>query len=327
MITVENVSKFFGTYAALKNISFNVNKGDIFGIVGLSGAGKSTLIRCLATLERPTSGKIYVDDADITRMTGVSLRSFRRKSGMIFQHFNLFSSKTVAENIAYPLKIAGKEDSMRIKELLSLVHLHGKGSAYPAQLSGGEKQRAAIARAIAVQPKILFCDEATSALDPKTTKEILNLLKELNQRLGITIVLITHAMDVIKQICNHVVVLEKGEIVEGGAVSKVFTDPQHSTTKRFLQNRAHDIPEHFFKTRSDRCQLLRLNFKGETASEPIIAHMIKQYDVEANILLGWIDNVQGVMVGTLVIELIGEPEKISSALIYLQNRSVHCEVL
>ena len=246
---------------------------------------------------------------------------------MIFQHFYLFSSRTVAENIQYPLEISNQMSEQRVEELLSLVGLMHWKDAYPAALSGGEKQRVGIARALANHPQVLICDEATSALDPKTTREILSLLKKLNEKLGLTIVLITHEMDVIKQICNKVAVIDKGEIVETGDVSKVFTDPQHEITKNFLQNRTHEIPAHFFKERSANVKLLRLSFKGEKAREPVITQMVRNYNVDANILLGWIDSVQNVMVGNLVLELSGTPDNIEKALQFLKNNAVHIEVL
>lgn len=332
-IVVQNISKCF-THAgkmmrALDDVSLSVEKGDVFGIIGLSGAGKSTLIRALAGLVTPTSGTIVFDGDDLARMDKYDLRAFRKKIGMIFQHFNLLSSRTVAGNIAYPLELAGVSDEdqdRRIDELLDLVGLKEKKESYPSQLSGGEKQRVAIARALATSPEVMFCDEATSALDPVTTKEILALLKKINKTLGVTIVLITHEMDVIKQICNKVAVIEKGKIVEQGFVFQVFADPQHAITKSFLQNTSHELPAHLLKNPSENRKLLRLTFKGKSANEPVISEIIRQFHVDVNILQGWIDNLQDTLVGTLILEIIGDPQNIAKALSYLEQKSAHYEV-
>ena len=249
---------------------------------------------------------------------------------MIFQHFNLLSSRTVGENIAYPLEIAGVSQENQVKrvdELLDLVGLKEKKDAYPSRLSGGEKQRVGIARALANRPEVLLCDEATSALDPKTTREILSLLKKIHQALGITIVLITHEMDVVKSICNKVAVIEKGEIVEKGAISELFVNPSHPTTKHFLQVGSHEIPPEFFKEISSSRKLLRLRFKGKAAGQPIISELVRKFDVDANILMGWIDRLQTLSVGTLIIELTGAPENVQSALRYLSEQNVCYEVI
>ncbi len=314
----------------LNTITFAIAKGDCYGIIGLSGAGKSTLIRCLAGLIKPSSGKISFHNVDISHLKRHSLRSFRQKIGMIFQHFNLLSSRTVAGNITYPLEIAGVskfEQNKRVDELLSLVGLTSKKDIYPASLSGGEKQRVGIARALANNPEVLFCDEATSALDPRTTKEILDLLKMINEKLGVTIVLITHDMDVVKNICNKVAVIEAGKIVEEGSVAQIFGEPRHPTTKQFLQRAFHEIPEEFFKAPSPNRKLLRLKFKGTAASEPLISEIVKKYQVDANILLGWIDRLQTTTIGTLIIEITGSVEGVTGALAYLAEKTVHHEVL
>jgi D-methionine transport system ATP-binding protein len=267
---------------------------------------------------------------DISHLEGERLRNFRKNIGMVFQHFNLLTSRTVAGNIAFALEVAQVpkvKREARVNELLSLVGLSHKRDAYPAQLSGGEKQRVGIARALANQPDVLFCDEATSALDPKTTREILHLLKELNQSLGITIILITHEMEVIKGICNKVAVLNKGEIIEQGDIAHVFSDPQHPMTKNLLQSTAHDIPRRFFQNLSPSRKLLRLSFKGDAAGQPVISQMIKAFDVDANILLGWLDHLQTAVIGTLIIELSGEPEQIRKALEFLEGHCIGCEVI
>ncbi|MES2273503.1 MAG: ATP-binding cassette domain-containing protein [Chlamydiota bacterium] len=334
MIEVSALSKTYGqggkVVTALEGIDLTVEKGDIYGIIGLSGAGKSTLIRCLARLINPTSGTIFFDGEDIAHETGQNLRKFRKKTGMIFQHFNLLSSRTSAGNIGYPLEVANipvKEQESRVDELLALVGLSSKKQVYPCNLSGGQKQRVGIARALANHPEILFCDEATASLDPKTTKEILDLLKAINKNLKVTIVLITHDMEVVKRICNKVAVIDQGKIVEKGLVADVFADPKNPMTKHFIQSSSHEIPLEFFKPPSPTRKLLRLRFKGQAAGEPLISQIVKNYHVEANILLGWIDRLQTTTIGTLIIELTGTPDSIAGALKFLNEKTVHSEVL
>ena len=332
IIRTESLSKNYESggkaIASLEDISLSIDQGDIYGIIGLSGAGKSTLIRSLARLIIPTSGKILFHGNDIANMGKHELRTFRKKIGMIFQHFNLLSSRSVAGNIAYPLEIADvpqNQQNDRVNALLGFVGLKEKQDAYPARLSGGEKQRVGIARALANHPEVLLCDEATSALDPKTTKEILALLKGVNIEFGVTIVLITHEMEVIKQICNKVAVLDKGHIVEQGNVSDIFADPQHKITKNFLQRSTHEIPTEFIKPANPNRKLLRLTFKGRSAEEAVISEMVRKFDVNTNILLGWIDRLQTVTIGTLVIELTGSVTGMDNALTYLQTKAVHFE--
>jgi D-methionine transport system ATP-binding protein len=330
MLEAMAVSKTFKTTQALKEISLKIAKGDVYGIIGMSGAGKSTLIRCLSRLILPSSGKILFHGIDIGSLSGKALRDFHMKTGMIFQHFNLLSSRTVRGNVAYPLEIAKnlkQTQESRVEELLHFVGLLSKIDCHPNSLSGGEKQRVGIARALANNPEVLFCDEATSALDPRTTQEILDLLKTLNKKLRITIVLITHDMEVIKKICNKTAVIEAGRIVEEGSVSAVFGDPQHPTTQRFIERSIHEIPPDWIQPTSPKRKLLRLRYKGKAAAQPVISHIVKKFDVEANILLGWIDHLQTVSVGTLVIELTGSAEGIGSALRYLTEQGVHWEAL
>lgn len=310
---------------ALRHVNLEIEKGDIFGIIGLSGAGKSTLIRCLSTLEKPSFGQIYFGGKEITSLDEEALRLVRRKRGMIFQQFNLFSSRTVAENIAYPMEIcqlSKEEQNRRIAHLLGLVGLKEQKDAYPAQLSGGQKQRVGIARALANDPEIIFCDEATSALDPKTTHEILTLLKELQQKLDLTIVLITHEMEVVKEICNKVAVLEKGEIIESGTLAEVFINPKQAATKQFVQKTIHEIPPHLL---SGKGKVLHLHFQGEQADQPIITQMGKRFGIDANILLGWIDSLQTVTVGNLIIELTGDDASIEKAMDYLREQQIVIE--
>lgn len=333
-VEAEKVSKNFyknkDSYPALKNISLKIDKGSIFGIIGQSGAGKSTLLRCLSSLEKPTNGSIKVGVDELTKLSLKDMRVFRKKVGMIFQHFNLLGSLTVEENIALPLRLE-KTNAHTLQEkvnhLLSLVNLEKKKDQYPSRLSGGEKQRVGIARALALDPQILFCDEATSALDPKMTEEILNLLQELNTKIGLTIVLITHQMEVIKKICHQVAVMDKGEIVETGIVCDIFSDPKHPTTKYLLQHAIHDLPLGIAKNADPSSLFLRLYFKGNAAKTPVISNLIKNFDVSVNILLGWIDSLPGTNIGTLTVEITGTDENKNKALLFLEKNQVRYEVL
>ncbi|MCH9626257.1 MAG: Methionine import ATP-binding protein MetN [Chlamydiales bacterium] len=321
IIQIQNLTQRFEQIDALTQIDLNVYRGAIFGIIGMSGAGKSTLMRCLTGLGKPTSGQIFLGEIELVGLPEKQLRQHRKKIGMIFQHFNLFSSRTALENIAYPLEIEGvnkQKRTAKAKELLTLVGLKGKGAYYPSQLSGGEKQRVAIARALANSPQLLLCDEATSALDPRTTHSILELLESINQKLGLTILLITHEMEVIKQICTDVAVLEHGMIVEQGSTLDLFASPKHPTTKRFLQNLSHQIPDDL----SSEGDLLHLCFQGESASRPIISSLIKEFDVEVNILLGGIDVLKEGLVGNLVISLSGTSEQKAKAYSFLDRQKV-----
>jgi D-methionine transport system ATP-binding protein len=334
IIRVLNVSRSFSkngeTFYGLKEVSFEVKKGEIFGIIGQSGAGKSTLLRCMSSLEKPSSGKIWFEDLELSSLTKHQVRSLRKKIGMIFQHFHLLSSRTVAQNIALPMELASMKEELiekKVDELLFLVGLTEKKHAYPANLSGGEKQRVGIARALALDPEVLFCDEATSALDPKMTKEILHLLKELSKKLSLTIVLITHQMEVIKQICNKVAVIDKGQIVEMEHVATLFSEPKHPITKHLLLSGAHQLPEEILKKGAESKDFLRLYFKGSSAKEPIISRMLRLCDVTVNILLGWIDSVEDTSVGTLTVEIAGTAESRRRALVFLKENDVRFEVL
>jgi len=324
IIHIKNLSKKFERSYALKNVNFAVNSGEVFGIIGMSGAGKSTLIRCLTCLDKPTEGQIFLEGRELTGLSDKELRTARKKMGMIFQHFNLFSSRTALENVTYPLEIdrvTQVERLERARELLALVGLEGKEGHYPAQLSGGEKQRVAIARALVRTPPILLCDEATSALDPHTTHSILELLSKLNEKLSLTIVLITHEMEVIKQICTHVAVLEQGEIVEQGRTAHLFTTPHHPTTKRFLQNLTHTIPDYFLPKTKDQ-DVLRLSFTGRSAHQPVISRLIREHNVEVNILLGGIDVLKKETIGNLVITLSGSEQERLKACQFLEKSGV-----
>jgi len=334
LIEIKGLTKTYGqkgkTIEALRGVDLTVDAGEIFGVIGLSGAGKSTLIRCINRLETPTSGNVVVDGKDLTHMNPETLRLARRQMGMIFQHFNLLSSRTAAGNVAFPMEIAGHSKAatkLRVAELLELVGLKDKATAYPAQLSGGQKQRVGIARALANHPKILLCDEATSALDPQTTKSILALIQGIKEQLGLTVVLITHEMKVITEICDQVAVIEDGLIVESGSVIKVFTRPEHPTTKNFVEtaiSREDTSPQWGYKPRG---ALIRIMFIGQAAGEPVISSLVRRFQVETNILQGDIGHLQGQPFGTMVIDLIGEKKERDLAMAYLASLNLPVEVL
>lgn len=337
MIQIEHLHKKYlskqGDVIALEDISLNIPQGSVFGIIGLSGAGKSTLIRCLNLLEKPTAGKISMGNRDITKLSGQKLRATRQKIGMIFQHFSLLELRTVSANVAFPLEIAGWPKTAlqeRVTELLKLVGLSDKAHAYPKQLSGGQKQRIGIARALATYPQVLLCDEATSALDPQTTLSILNLLKQINQDLGLTIVLITHEMNVIKEICTHVAVLEQARIVEQGPVESVFLQPQSATAREFVSSiLPNELPTEILEAIKARknSEIIRLHFRGPQASEPILSNLIRACGVQANILSGNIDHLRSTLFGTLILELQGSPEQLAEAHAYLATCELATEVL
>ena len=338
MITLSHVNKTFqtkdGLVRAVDDVSFTVREGEIFGIIGYSGAGKSTLLRLLNMLEKPTSGTVTIDAQEISSLDGAALRQARQDIGMVFQHFNLLWSRTVRENIAFPLEIAGvpkAEREARVTELLSLVGLEGRGSSYPSQLSGGQKQRVGIARALANNPKVLLGDEATSALDPKTTDAILDLLVEINQKLGITVVLITHEMHVIRKICHRVAVMEAGKVVELDDVLKVFHHPKAPITQEFIKQvtepeETQKELEHVIAEAPDRT-LLQLTFVGDTANSPIITSLIRRYEVDVNIVQGKVSQTQTGAYGTLFLQLQGEPKMVDDAIAFLKEEQVTVEVM
>ena len=323
---------------ALKEINVTIEEGEIFGVIGQSGAGKSTLIRCINMLERPTSGSVIVDGVDLTKLNTVELREERKHIGMIFQHFNLLSSRTVYDNVAFPLELQGlskEEIRERILPILDIVKLSDRLDNYPSQLSGGQKQRVGIARALASNPKVLLCDEATSALDPQTTKSILALLKDINRRLNLTIVLITHEMNVIKEICDRVAVIEGGTIIEEGPVVDVFTEPKQATTKEFVSAIiSHDLPEdaiaHLTLNETwveGANPIVRLTFKGNVTDEPVVASIIRKFDTDVSILFGGVDYIQDMSLGHLIVELKGERAKSEAAIDYLHNLPIGSEVI
>ncbi len=332
IVAIKLLSKTFSgsKHFALKDVNLTVNPGDICGIIGMSGAGKSTLLRCLTGLEAPTSGAILIEGQDITRMSSRELSKYRSKIGMVFQHFNLFSSRTAAENIAYPMEIHGipkEEQEKRLVELLELVGLSHKRDVYPARLSGGEKQRIGIARALAINPHLLLCDEPTSALDPKTSRSILQLLQKLNQELGLTIIIITHQIEAVKQICTKLAVLSHGQIVEQGEITELFIHPRHQTTSSLLHGEIGHIPEQILKNRDPAKLLVRLCFESGSAQEPLIAKMSKLYNVETNILLGNLDCIHDKVIGNLIVELAGTAQERQQALLFLNCHKVNCEVI
>lgn len=338
MISIKNLGKVFPSkqdqLIAVDHVDLEIIEGEIFGVIGYSGAGKSTLIRMLNGLELPTEGTVTVAGHVISKIKGSELRKARQKISMIFQHFNLLWSRTVSENIAFPLEIAGVKGHTRIKrvnELIKLVGLEGRENAYPAQLSGGQKQRVGIARALANNPKVLLCDEATSALDPQTTDSILDLLVDINKRLGLTIVLITHEMHVIRKICHRVAVMEEGRIVELGSVLEVFENPKQPITKRFVQQVTEpedtkETTEHLLE-RYHSGQVVQLTFIGEAAEQPLITNLIRENDVTVNILQGKISQTQSGSYGTLFIHIEGGDEEVKKAVDFIRSQQVGVEVV
>ncbi|MFZ2464539.1 MAG: methionine ABC transporter ATP-binding protein [Caldibacillus thermoamylovorans] len=333
MIEIKNLTKTYFSkdreVKAVNNVSITIHDGEIFGIVGYSGAGKSSLLRCINLLERPTSGKITVDGVDLTKLDNKRLRQARLKIGMIFQHFNLVSQKTVAENIAFALKASKTPKNKiekRVDELLDMVGLADKKDVYPGQLSGGQKQRVGIARALANNPKVLLCDEATSALDPTTTKSILNLLKKINKELNITIVIITHEMDVVKEICHRMAIMENGRIVEQGNVYDIFASPKEQLTKEFIQSVvSFDLPK--ATLRLVKGTLVKLLFRGEVAGEGVVSETLKKFQINGNFLHGSIEYIQERPLGIFIMELTGDQEEINKAIHYIEHRNVEVEVL
>ena len=329
MIEFKNVSKTFSLgkreVHAVKNVSLTIEEGEIFGIIGFSGAGKSTLLRLVNMLERPTSGSVFIQGIDVSKLSPKDLRARRRNIGMIFQNFNLFNSRTVAGNIAYPMKLAGaskKEINERVAELLSFVGLSDKAKDFPDQLSGGQKQRVGIARALATSPDILICDEATSALDPETTADILRLLKKVNRELGITILLITHEMHVIQSICDKVAVMENGEVIESGEVFDIFTNPQHKTTQRFIRSVQQDMPSQNFLNEwhgNGGGALYRIVFKGGVTNDPVLSTIARKHGVDFNIVYGSVKELQEKLIGNLLVSFIGEPESVQNVLKELET--------
>ena len=331
MIRISNLQKNYPTagreITALSDINLHINKGEIFGIIGRSGAGKSTLIRTLNLLERPSQGQIFIDDEDITAFDSGALHKLRQRIGMIFQHFNLLSAKTVAENIDWPLKITGKysreQRQQRVAELLDLVDLTQHGDKYPAQLSGGQKQRVGIARALANYPQVLLCDEATSALDPETTQAILRLLLDINRKLDLTIVLITHEMQVIRSICDRVAVIDNARIVETGRVVDVFLRPQHAVSQKLVAESHAFDPDNALDTAVFKGKLVRLTFVGDVTYQPILNQVIAQTDALITILQGTISRIKDTPYGQLLVELSGSDAAIKEVFSHFDRYAIH----
>ena len=341
MIKLNNITKIFTLpdkkLTALDNVSLHVRKGQICGVIGASGAGKSTLIRCVNLLERPTHGAVVIDDVDLTQLSDAELVKTRRQIGMIFQHFNLLTSRTVFENVALPLELENKskaEIQEKTTALLALVGLSDKHNVYPANLSGGQKQRVAIARALASDPKVLLCDEATSALDPATTQSILKLLKEINRTLGITILLITHEMEVVKRICDQVAVIDKGRLIEQGTVSEIFSNPKTELAQEFIRSTFHiTLPEEYLENLSDTPKhaksypIIKFEFTGRSVDAPLLSQASKKFGVELSILTSQIDYAGGVKFGFTIAEVEGDEDAITQAKVYLMENNVRVEVL
>ena len=338
MIRVENVSKTYtgkqGTVEAVKDVSLEISRGEIFGVIGFSGAGKSTLIRLLNGLETVTSGHIYINEKDITTLKRKELLKERQKIAMIFQHFNLLWSRTVEENIAFSLEIAGvpkAERKAKVAELIDLVGLTGREKSYPSQLSGGQKQRVGIARALANDPEVLLCDEATSALDPKTTKDILKLLVEINQELGLTIVLITHEMHVVRQICHRVAVMEEGRVVESGEVIEVFKNPQQPITKQFVgEERVDDEIDEVFHHLSTSLRpgvAVRIQYLGDRTGDAVLSEAIRKLDATVSILQAKVNITQKGILGSMIILIEEESSKAEEFIEYLKQAEIIVEVL
>lgn len=341
MILLKNLNKTYNTKAgeveALKDVTINIKKGEIYGIIGFSGAGKSTLVRCINFLEKPTSGEVFIDGRELGTLSNKELRVERKKIGMIFQHFNLMKSRTVFENIAYPLKGNGgskEEINNKVNDLLKLVELEDKANAYPSQLSGGQKQRVGIARALANDPKVLLCDEATSALDPQTTKSILRLLKEVNKKFGITIVLITHEMQVVKEICTKAAVMENGRVVEEGNIFKIFSEPKEKITKNFIDSTSlltniYDLikEESSVVDIKENEKILKLKYLENSTSEPIISIVSREFNVDTSIIFGNIEIIQDSPLGGLIVIIRGDEVQINKVIAYLKENKVEVEVI
>lgn len=328
VIQIRNVSKTFrtkdGEIEALKQISLDIGKGDIYGIIGMSGAGKSTLVRCLNFLEKPTEGTVLIDGVDLSACSDRELRKVRNGVAMIFQHFNLLMQRTVLDNVCFSLEILGtkkKEARQKARELLKIVELEEKADAYPAQLSGGQKQRVAIARALAMNPRILLCDEATSALDPRTTRSILELLSRINKEYGITIVIITHEMSVVQEICSHVAIIDSGQLVETGTVEEVFTSPKSKAARKLVFQGEKKTQ---FMT-SKRC--IRIVFTENSSFEPVIANMVLECRASVNILLADTQDVGGIARGQMILQLPEETQTAEKMIQYLKDRKLTVEEL
>lgn len=340
MIKIKSITKNYQTkekdVLAVNDVNLTIEKGEIYGIIGYSGAGKSTLIRLLNNLETPTTGEVIINDKNVSQLKGKELRDFRKGIGMIFQHFNLLWSRTVIDNIMLPLELSNVPKEERLKkaqELIELVGLKGREQAYPSELSGGQKQRVGIARALANEPEILLCDEATSALDPQTTNEVLDLLLDINQKLGLTIVLITHEMNVIRKICHKVAVMEHGKVIESGEVLSLFRNPQHEVTERFVRQdtlidrEENDEAIEYLLAAYPDGMIVRLLFEGEKANEAIISRAVRKLPIDVNVLQANIKNSNQLSFGNMLVQVTGSQRDLTDCLTFFKENGVGIEVM
>jgi len=337
MIELTDIHKTFKVgnreVEALKGVNIRVDKGEVYGVIGFSGAGKSTLLRMINLLEKPTRGRVTVNGQNLLELNEKQLRNARKRIGIIFQHFNLLSSLNIFDNVAEILRInrvPKPEIQRKVDELLKLVGLEDKAKAYPSQLSGGQKQRVGIARALAMDPEILLCDEATSALDPQTTESILELLLDINRKLGLTIVLITHEMHVIQKICDKVAVMENGQVIEQGTVLDIFSVPKHNTTKNFIRTIFNDqMPEEMVKKikfEKSYTARLRITFRGDAAMDSVIGNLSSKYAVDTNILYGSITSIKGTALGILIVQISGEKDMVNEAISFIKDSVYNIEI-
>ncbi|MEQ0488980.1 methionine ABC transporter ATP-binding protein [Anaerococcus murdochii] len=336
MIELKNITVDFDGFKAVDDVSLTIKEQDTFGIVGFSGAGKSTLVRTINLLQRPTSGKVLIDGENLLDLSNKDLRNRRKKIGMIFQHFNLLNNLTVIDNVIFPIKkdksLTKEEKRQKALELLDTVGIKDKADSYPSELSGGQQQRCAIARALASEPEILLCDEATSALDPKTTKQILKLLKDLNDKLKLTVVIITHQMDVVKDLCNKCAVMQDGKVIESGSTLDIFSNPKNKLTREFVET-STNISETIEEVKSnigilkDDEVLAKLSYLGQSTTEPIINELFEKFGVRTNILAGNIEFINGTPVGNLIVSFKGDDDKLVKVSNYLKDKGTNLEIL
>ena len=336
MIELKNITVDFDGFKAVDNVSLTIKEQDTFGIVGFSGAGKSTLVRTINLLQRPTSGEVLIDGENLLDLSNKDLRDRRKKIGMIFQHFNLLNNLTVIDNVIFPIKkdksLTKEEKRQKALDLLDTVGIKDKADSYPSELSGGQQQRCAIARALASEPEILLCDEATSALDPKTTKQILKLLKDLNDKLKLTVVIITHQMDVVKDLCNKCAVMQDGKVIESGSTLDIFSNPKNKLTREFVET-STNIAETIEEVKSnigilkDDEVLAKLSYLGQSTTEPIINELFEKFGVRTNILAGNIEFINGTPVGNLIVSFKGDDDKLVEVSTYLKDKGTNLEIL
>lgn len=336
MIELKNITVDFDGFKAVDDVSLTIKEQDTFGIVGFSGAGKSTLVRTINLLQRPTSGEVLIDGENLLDLSNKDLRARRKKIGMIFQHFNLLNNLTVIDNVIFPIKkdksLTKEEKRQKALDLLDTVGIKDKADSYPSELSGGQQQRCAIARALASEPEILLCDEATSALDPKTTKQILKLLKDLNDKLKLTVVIITHQMDVVKDLCNKCAVMQDGKVIESGSTLDIFSNPKNKLTREFVET-STNIAETIEEVKSnvgilkDDEVLAKLSYLGQSTTEPIINELYEKFGVRTNILAGNIEFINGTPVGNLIVSFKGDDDKLVEVSTYLKDKGTNLEIL